>query len=207
MIGRRIARGLLSLAGWTLVDQPPERPPKYVLIGAPHTSNWDFPLGMLGLIGLGITRNWVGKHTLFRPPIGWLMRALGGVPLDRTKRHNFVEQVVAAFDRSDEMVIALTPEGTRSYTPCWKTGFYYIALGAAVPIILGFIDYPRKRVGLGPVFRPSGNLDTDMERIRDFYADKTGRRPEKMGEIRAWPRSAPEPGSPEAWPGGPTAPS
>ncbi len=185
MIGQRVARGALRLVGWTLVDEPAERPPKYVLIGAPHTSNWDFPIGMLGLIGLGVKRNWVGKHTLFRPPLGWLMRALGGVPLDRTKRHNFVEQVVAAFHASDEMVIALTPEGTRSYTPGWKTGFYYIALGAGVPIILGFIDYPRRSLGLGPVFRPSGDLDADLERIRDFYADKTGKRPENKSEIRA----------------------
>ena len=189
MTGRRIARALLRLVGWEVVDEPPERPAKYVLIGAPHTSNWDFPIGMLALIGLGVKRNWVGKHTLFRPPLGWLMRALGGVPLDRTKRHNFVEQVVAAFDGTDEMVIALTPEGTRSHTPYWKTGFYYIALGAGVPIILGFIDYPRKRIGLGPVFRPTGDLDADLDRIRDFYADKTGKKPENEGEIRAPPRA------------------
>lgn len=192
MIGRRIARGILRLVGWTIVDEPPQRPPKYVLIGAPHTSNWDFPIGMLGLIGLGVKRNWVGKHTLFRPPLGWFMRALGGVPLDRTKRHNFVEQVVAAFDGAEEMVIALTPEGTRGHTPYWKTGFYYIALGAGVPIILGFIDYPTKRIGLGPVFHPSGDLDADMERIRDFYADKTGKKPENKSEIRALPRGEPD---------------
>lgn len=188
MIAQRLARGCLRLVGWTLVDEVPQRPPKFVLIGAPHTTNWDFPFAILMFIGLGMKRNWVGKHTLFRPPLGWLMRALGGVPLDRSKRHNFVDQVVAAFDEADEMVIALAPEGTRSYTPQWKTGFYYIAVGANVPILLAFIDYPTKRIGLGSMFHPSGDLDADMRLIREFYADKRGKKPENKGEIRAPPR-------------------
>lgn len=184
MIAQRLARGLLRLVGWTVVCEPSEIPPKYVLIGVPHTSNWDFPLGMLGLVALGVRRDWVGKHTLFKPPLGWFMRALGGIPLDRTRRHNFVEQVIAAFDEADEMAIALTPEGTRSHTPYWKTGFYYIAVGAGVPIVLGFIDYAEKRVGFGPLLEPTGDIDADLEIIRGFYADKTGKRPEKKGEIR-----------------------
>jgi 1-acyl-sn-glycerol-3-phosphate acyltransferase len=138
-------------------------------------------------VGLGMKRNWVGKHTLFGPPFGWLMRVLGGVPLDRSKRHNFVDQVVVAFDGADEMVIALAPEGTRSHTSHWKTGFYYIAGGANVPIILAFIDYPTKRIGLGSILYPTGELDADMQLIRDFYADKRGKRPENEGEIRARP--------------------
>ena len=188
MIERRLASGLLRIVGWRVVDELPQRPARYVLIGAPHTSNWDFPIGMLAIVALGVRRNWVGKHTLFRPPLGWLMRALGGVPIDRTQRHNFVDQVVEAFRESDEMVIALTPEGTRGHTEYWKTGFYYIALGAGVPIVLGFIDYRRRRIGLGRILDPGGDLDADMARIRDFYADKTGKKPENKGEIRAAPR-------------------
>lgn len=186
-MGPRVARWLLGLVGWTVVMEPEHVPPKYVLIGVPHTSNWDFPIGMLALVALGIERHWVGKHTLFRPPLGWLMRALGGVPLDRSKRHNFVEQVIDAFERADRMVIALTPEGTRSHTPHWKTGFYYIALGARVPIVLGFIDYQRKRVGFGPLLGPSGDLEADLEIIRGFYADKVGRRPENKSMIAIRP--------------------
>ena len=115
------------------------------------------------------------------------MRFLGGVPLDRSKRHNFVDQVVAAFDGAEEMVIALAPEGTRSRTSHWKTGFYYIAVGANVPIILAFIDYPTKRIGLGSILFPTGDLDADMQLIRNFYADKRGKKPENQGVIRALP--------------------
>ena len=188
MLGQRFERGALRLVGWTLVDDLPERSPKFVLIGARHTTNWDFPFAILMFIGLGMKRNWVGKHTLFQPPLGWLMRALGGVPLDRSKRHNFVEQVVAAFDGADEMVIALAPEGTRSHTSHWKTGFYYIAVGAKVPILLAFIDYPTRRIGLGSIIHPTGDLEADMRLIGDFYADKRGKKPENMGEVRALPR-------------------
>ncbi len=187
MIGQPLARGVLRLMGWTLVDDVPERPPKFVTIGAPHTTNWDFPIAILMFVGLGMKRNWVGKHTLFRPPFGWLMRFLGGVPLDRSKRHNFVDQVVAAFDEAEEMVIALAPEGTRSHTSHWKTGFYYIAVGASVPIVLAFIDYPTKRIGLGSILYPTGDLEADIQLIRNFYADKRGKRPENEGEVRARP--------------------
>jgi 1-acyl-sn-glycerol-3-phosphate acyltransferase len=187
-MGKRLARWLLRLVGWTVVMEPEELPAKYVLIGVPHTSNWDFPIGMSALVALGIKRTWVGKHTLFKPPLGWFMRAFGGVPLDRSKRHNFVEQVIAAFEEADRMVIALTPEGTRSHTRFWKTGFYYIALGARVPIVLGFIDYERKRVGFGPLFEPTGDLEADLKIIRSFYADKIGKQPEKTGTIEVRPR-------------------
>ena len=106
--------------GWTLVDDVPERPPKFVTIGAPHTTNWDLPIAILMFVGLGMKRNWVGKHTLFRPPLGWLMRALGGVPLDRSKRHNFVDQVVAAFgdeERTGRVISKVQRDGI-----CWCGG-------------------------------------------------------------------------------------
>ena len=186
MIAQRIARGILRLLGWTLVSEAPDLP-KYVVIGAPHTTNWDLPIGMLGLIGLGIKPTLVVKHTLLRPPLGWLLRALGSIPIDRSQRRNFVDQVVAAYKEADELVVALTPEGTRRYTPYWKTGFYYIALGAGVPIALAFADYPTRRVGLGPTLYPTGDIEADMAVIAKFYADKTGKRPEKKSPIRVRP--------------------
>ncbi len=186
MITPRIARGILRLLGWTLVSEAPDLP-RYVVIGAPHTSNWDLPIGVLGLIGLGIKPSVVAKHTLFRPPLGWFMRALGGIPIDRSQRRNFVDQVVAAYKEADELVVALTPEGTRSYTPCWKTGFYFIALGAGVPIALAFADYPTRRVGLGPTVYPTGDIEADIAVISEFYADKTGKRPENKSPIRVRP--------------------
>jgi 1-acyl-sn-glycerol-3-phosphate acyltransferase len=186
VIAQRLARGTLRLLGWTLVSEAPDLP-KYVVIGAPHTTNWDLPIGMLGLIGLGIKPSLVVKHTLLRPPLGWLLRALGSIPIDRSQRRNFVDQVVAAYKEADELVVALTPEGTRSYTPYWKTGFYYIALGADVPIALAFADYPTRRVGLGPTLYPTGDIEADMAVIAEFYADKTGKRPENKSPIRVRP--------------------
>lgn len=186
---QRIARRLLRLVGWD-VDPYIPPPAKYVLIVAPHTSNWDFPYGYLGKMALGLQLHWVGKHTLFRWPYGWLMRWLGGIPVDRRSRNNVIQQLADVFARRERLVIAITPEGTRSYTPNWKSGFYYTALAAKVPLAMGYIDYRRKRMGISEPFLPSGDLEADMERIRAFYADKTGRYPEKTGEIRILPRPA-----------------
>jgi 1-acyl-sn-glycerol-3-phosphate acyltransferase len=158
-------------------------PDKYVLIGSPHTSNWDFPIALLLLRVLGIEGHWIAKHTVFRWPVGWLMRWLGGLPVDRTSSHNFVDQIVQLFEERERLVITIAPEGTRKRTAHWKTGFYYIALGAGIPIVLGYLDYPNKRGGLGPTIQPSGDLEADLDRMKEFYADKTGRHPGKMGEI------------------------
>jgi 1-acyl-sn-glycerol-3-phosphate acyltransferase len=178
---RPISRFLLRLFGWRAEERP--LPAKCVLIGAPHTSNWDFPVALLLMRVIGIEGHWIAKHTLFRWPTGWLMRRLGGLPVDRTESHNFVDQIVRLFDERDRLVITIAPEGTRKRTEHWKTGFYYIALGAGVPIVLGYLDYPSKRGGVGPTIRPSGNLEADLALIRDFYADKTGRHPGNKGTI------------------------
>lgn len=158
--------------------------PKYVLVGAPHTSGLDLFFVILLMHATGIKLHWVGKDTLFRWPIEGVMRWLGGIPVNRRSKNNFVQQVVDTFNRFDELVIAISPEGTRSKTEYWRTGFYYIALGAGVPIAMGFIDYPEKVVGIGPTFYPSGDLHADFIQIQAFYAGKTGRRPGKKGEIK-----------------------
>jgi 1-acyl-sn-glycerol-3-phosphate acyltransferase len=178
-----LAKMLLKLFGWraegSLADTP-----KCVLIVAPHTSNWDFLVMLALAIALRIKATWMGKHTLFRAPFGWIMRRLGGLPIDRSARNNVVEQAIESFRRRDRMVLAILPEGTRKRTPYWKSGFYHIALGAQVPIALGFADYRRKVGGIGRVFMPSGDVDADMALIRDFYSSITGKRPEQFGEIR-----------------------
>jgi 1-acyl-sn-glycerol-3-phosphate acyltransferase len=179
---QRACRGFLGMIGWTLDDDLPELD-KYVIIAAPHTSNWDFVLGMIGMEAIGLPRTWVGKASLFRWPTGWLMRALGGMPVDRSSSHNFVDQVVEIFDGRDELVLTVAPEGTRSRTDHWKTGFYYIALGAKVPIVLGYIDWSRKIGGIGPTLVPTGDIEADFEAIRAFYADKRGLYPDEESEI------------------------
>lgn len=186
--GQRVGRALLRLFGWSVAERLPPVA-RYVCIGAPHTSNWDLAVGLAGMLALGFPPRWVGKHTLFRGPMGPAMRALGGVPVDRTVRQGFVDQLVDRFrraeDRGEPFVLVIAPEGTRSRADRWKTGFYHIARGAGVPIALGFADYPRRRVGVGGWIEPSGDLAGDMEKIRRFYADKTGRRPRNQGPVRA----------------------
>ncbi|WP_448567258.1 lysophospholipid acyltransferase family protein [Thermus sp.] len=180
---QKLALFLLKAFGWTLKIEPPPSK-KYVLIGAPHTSNWDFIVGLLGLWGGRIRARFLGKKELFKPPLGYLMRALGGIPVDRSRRANLVDQVAEIFKREEEIAILITPEGTRGKAPYWRTGFYYMALKAGVPIALGYADYRRKEVGIGAYLYPTGDIRKDFALIREFYQDKTGLRPEKQGPIR-----------------------
>jgi 1-acyl-sn-glycerol-3-phosphate acyltransferase len=180
---RRAALGLLAVVGWrSAFVWPPE--PKGVIIVYPHTSNWDFPLGMLFRIGHGLPANWVGKTEMFRPPFGGLLKRVGGIPLDRQRTAGFIEALVAEFRKRDWMWLAIAPEGTRSHTEHLKPGFYTLALAADVPIALGYIDYATRTVGIDTYLRMTGDREADMARIRDFYADKRGRRPEHAGELR-----------------------
>lgn len=179
-----LSRGILRLITWKLdVRLPPD--PKYVLIGAPHTSAWDFLFTMLLITATGLKFNWIGKDSLFRGPMGLIVRGLGGIEVNRRQRSNFVDQIVKVFSRHEHLVVAIAPEGTRDKADYWKTGFYYIALGANVPVALGFIDFEKKTVGIGPHFYPSGDIHADFERhIRPFYADKKGMYPQKQGAVR-----------------------
>lgn len=178
-----IATTILKLIGWQVSFSLPPRD-KYVLVGAPHTSNWDFPLGLLAMWACGLRVNWVGKHTLFKGPFGPLMRALGGIPVDRRGSIGFTKKVIETFASREQFVLAISPEGTRSLTTHWKGGFYHIALAAGVPIALGYIDYPRKRVGIERMFEPAGDIESDFKILQEYYRDKIGKRPEKQGPVR-----------------------
>ncbi len=173
----------LGLFGWKLQG---EKPPfkKYLILAAPHTSNWDVPAMLAMSYVYGIRVSWIGKHSLFRGPLGVLMRFLGGVPVDRRAAHNAVRQLVDEFDRREELCLLITPEGTRGRAEYWKSGFYHIAYKAHVPIVLGLLDFQRKVGGLLEAIEPSGDVRADMDRIRAFYAGASGKHPECFGPIR-----------------------
>jgi 1-acyl-sn-glycerol-3-phosphate acyltransferase len=180
---KRAVGGLgLRLAGWRLEGEAPPIP-KYVLLGAPHTSNWDFAALLAVSLNWEISVAFVAKHTLFRGPAGPVMRALGGIPIDRRAPRGLVGQIVEEFRRRDRLVVTITPEGTRGATDRWRSGFYRIATEAGVPIVPGFVDYANKRAGFGPPLYPSGNVKADMDVLRAFYADKTGKFPDHAGRI------------------------
>jgi 1-acyl-sn-glycerol-3-phosphate acyltransferase len=184
-LSQRLGMMLAAAAGWQVQIQPP--PPRCVIIGAPHTSGWDLPLTLLMMLCGNLKLRWVGKHTLFHGPVGKLLRALGGIPVDRRSRMNVVDQMVAAFQANEQLMIAILPEGTRRRTAYWKTGFYYIELKAGVPIVMGYADYRRRIVGLWPVLHPSGDIAADFVAIRAFYADITGKYPDRQGAIEFRP--------------------
>lgn len=180
---QRLCYWLLHRIGWTLDEQLPEAR-HYVLIGYPHTSNWDFVLAMLAKGARGFHFHWVAKHTLFYWPLGPVMRALGGIPVDRRRPAGFAQQLSERFAQESELIIAITPEGTRARTEQWKSGFYRLAREAGVPVALGYLDYKGKRLGIGPLIELSGDVEADMARIRAFYADKQALDPAKAGPIR-----------------------
>jgi 1-acyl-sn-glycerol-3-phosphate acyltransferase len=172
----------LRLFGWkTQGELPPD--PKFVAVLAHHTSGWDAPLIIAASLHFKVPAYWVGKHTLFRGPLGWLLQKFGGIPVDRRSSHNMVDQIVQAFDKHEEFVFAIAPEGTRTRTDYWKTGFYHIAMGAHVPILLAMFDYSRRLCILGPMMQPSGDIEADMAIIREHYEPIKGRYPERQGII------------------------
>lgn len=168
---------LLKLTGWKAVGEEIENP-RFVLIAAPHTSNWDFPLMMLVVLKLRLELFWMGKNSLFPFGFGWLMRWLGGISIDRAKSHNVVNQTVRQYSENESLVILIPPEGTRRKVTRWKSGFYHIANNANVPIMMGYLDAATKEAGLADFFQPTGNLEDDMNEIRAFYSKKMGLRAE-----------------------------
>lgn len=173
----QIGKAFLAATGWEAVGEVPKAK-KYVLIAAPHTSNWDFPYTIAAAFALGVDIRWLGKKQLFEGPLGPLLLALGGVAVDRSQANNLVERLADRFAECDELALTVPAEGTRSKGEYWKSGFYHIARRAQVPIALGFVDFGRKQVGFGPLIHPTGNVREDMDRIRAFYATKTGMHPE-----------------------------
>jgi len=175
---RGLAFSFLKVFGWRLEGRLPDVD-KLVVIAAPHTSNWDLPVLLSLAFALRAKACWLGKHSLFRRPFGFLFRWMGGIPVYRSASQNMVAQSVEMFRNSEKLILTIPPEGTRSKVSHWKTGFYYIALGAEVPIAMAFIDYKRKVSGVGPTLYPTGDIEADMEVIRNFYANVTAKYPDK----------------------------
>jgi 1-acyl-sn-glycerol-3-phosphate acyltransferase len=157
----------LALSGWQIVGQVPEGG-KAVVVAAPHTSNWDFLYLYLLSQTLGIQIRWMGKEELFKGVVGHFSRRLGGIPVKRSRSMNLVAQMVQAFEQREQLLLVVPPAATRRKTDYWKSGFYHIARGADVPVVLGFVDYGRKRAGFGPSFKLTGDVRADMDRIRAF---------------------------------------
>jgi len=173
---RAFSLAFLKLAGWKIQGSLPAGAEKSVLIAAPHTSNWDLPYTLMVAFTLRLTPYWMGKEQIFKPPFRGLMMWLGGLPVDRTKSSNLVAASIEALNVANgALQLIVPPEGTRGKTRFWKTGFYYIALGAQVPIVMAYMDYEKKVSGLGPVFLPTGDVDADMAAIKSFYAPFKGK--------------------------------
>ena len=173
---RAFSLAFLRTTGWKIEGALPAHAAKCVLIAAPHTSNWDLPYTLMVAFALRLNIYWMGKHSLFRPPFGAVMRWLGGIAVDRGRSTNLVTASAQAIQAADgPLQLVVPPEGTRGKTRQWKTGFYHIALTAQVPIVLAYMDYQRKVSGLGPVFQPTGDVDADMAVIKRFYSTIKGR--------------------------------
>jgi len=189
--GNRLSRGfwtlVIRLLGWRVVGQVPDLP-RFVLVGAPHTSSLDFFMTALAMASLGIDVHFVMKHTPFVGPIGWFLRWFGGIPLDRDRTRDFVSQMVSEFESRDRFLLAIMPEGTRgkgkdSSAKGWRSGFYYIARNANVPLVMVIFDYAARRMRVGPTFWTNGDYEADLPRIQSFFVGVTGKNPERMLDL------------------------
>ena len=178
---RGISLAMLRLGGWRVEGSLPPEAAKSVLIAAPHTSNWDLPYTLMLAIALRLRVYWMGKQSIFNFPFGALMRWMGGIAVNRSQSNNLVTTSAQAMREAEgPMQLIVPPEGTRGKTRHWKTGFYHIAQQAGVPIVMAFVDYERKVGGLGPLFIPTGDVETDMARIKAFYAPIKGKNPHQF---------------------------
>jgi len=176
---RKIYGFFLKLLGWNYV-LPVEIPAKCVICVAPHTSNWDFVIGMAFYRSIGGNPHVLMKKEWFVFPLKYFLNSLGALPVDRKKRASVSDQMVELFHSRDHLQLAISPEGTRSKNVHWKTGFYYIALNANVPITLAYIDYSKKEVGVAEIFHPTGDIKSDMEKIKSYYKDVKAKHPKKF---------------------------
>ncbi|RRV36792.1 acyltransferase [Pseudomonas sp. o96-267] len=172
-----LGRSVLKLMGWRIEGQLPKLD-KFVAIGAHHTSNWDFVIFIALKFVLRLNARWFGKHSIFSWPFGSLMRSWGGIAIRRDRQLNTVEQAIQAFREHDEFILVLSPEGTRKKVERWKMGFYHIALGAGVPIVLGALDYQNRRVVIGPTFQPTGDEKADLATMLAFFRPYVPKKPE-----------------------------
>ena len=174
---QRLCKLIMRLAGWQVIVSVPEQQ-KSVICVAPHTSNWDFILGKLGYTSIGRTAHFLIKKDWFVFPFGLFFRAIGGIPVERSKKTRMVDQVAAMFAQYPTFNVAITPEGTRKRNERWKRGFYYIALKAGVPIQLAYLDYERRVLGIERLFYPTGDEAADLRAINEYYDGRKGRYPE-----------------------------
>ena len=173
-----LARFFLRLFGWKVEGQLPDLP-KFVLIGAPHTSNWDFVMFLAIIFFLRANVRFMGKAELFRNPFGWFFYWCGGIPVDRSKSQGLVEQMVVACKKSNQFILTIAPEGTRHYVSEWKLGFYHIAKSAGIPMVMAIVDGAKKTLCIGQVFHPTQNIDADIKAIKGFFAGMVGINPRK----------------------------
>ena len=178
-----LGSGFLKVFGWSIKGESPKGS-KYIMVAAPHTSNWDLPFMLATTYVLGMSVSWVGKHTIFRGPLGWFLERVGGIPVDRTSRHGAVDQIVERFNQSEHLILGIAPSGTRKKKESWKSGFYWMAYKAEIPILLGYLDYKNKEACIGKSIMPTGDLTHDMDIVREFYSGITGKYPTLTSRIR-----------------------
>ena len=176
---QKLSKWILKTAGWKAYVTL-EEPKKSVICVAPHTSNWDFPIGELSYWALGRKSSFLIKKSWFIFPLNYIFTALGGVPVDRSKRNSVTKQMVEEFNKREYFHLAITPEGTRGLVSKWKMGFYHIAVSANVPIQLAYFDYAKKEMGIKAVFYPTGDEKADLQKIQSYYKDVKGKFPEKF---------------------------
>jgi len=183
MLKQWIGKAFLRVAGWKTEGERPAAD-RYVIIAAPHTSNWDMPFMLAMAFVYDIPVRWMGKHTLFKAPFASFFKRLGGIPIVRHRPGGVVGQMVEHFENNDSLVLMVPAEGTRSHVDYWKSGFYHIARGADVPVVLSYLDVSKKVGGIGPALALTGDFGADMDKIREFYSEMQGFRPENIGVIR-----------------------
>jgi len=169
---------ILWLLGWK-VSKPYFQEKSYVIVAAPHTSNWDFVFGRLAMSALKVPQKVLMKKEMFFFPLNYILRGLGAIPIDRAGNMKMVDYIISVFKANPDFIFSISPEGTRSYTEKWRTGFYQIAMQANVPLVFGRLDYKLKSLEMSPVFYPSGNLIKDFEEIKAYFSHSTGLNPEK----------------------------
>jgi 1-acyl-sn-glycerol-3-phosphate acyltransferase len=174
-----LCRLYLKIIGWKIGNTLDPSVKKCVMVGAPHTSNLDYPIALATLYASGVHVRYLAKNSLFKFPLGILMRVTGGIPVDRSKHTNMVDAMIAMFALNKTLVLLIPAEGTRSYVKEWKSGFYHTAVGAKVPIAMGYLDYGKKVAGFGDLFYPTGDYQKDLVEIKNFYRRFTARHPEK----------------------------
>ncbi|MCH7403752.1 1-acyl-sn-glycerol-3-phosphate acyltransferase [Belliella kenyensis] len=179
-----LSRVVFWLTGWKFVSTWPKSMTKAVLIAIPHTSNWDLLYARAAFYLMDVPVKFTIKKEVMVGPLGWLIKGLGGIAIDRKKtagkrKQTYTELMINLLKESDELVMMVTPEGTRSYAPKWKSGFYHIALGANVPIVVGYLDYKKKEAGIGPIIIPNGNMDDQIEEMKAFGRNVTGKYPDQ----------------------------